>query len=128
MDIELLLAVAKDWSYWDEPPPSTVRRAVELPKELQPNLALVVQGVRRCGKSTLLSQLLERYDLDRKRCLFINFEDPRLSGVLNHETLQALGRRLRTVERRTSDLLLRRDSSSRRMATLAQVATRSSHQ
>src|SRR5690606_24352024 len=58
--------------------------------ELVPGIALVVQGVRRCGKSTLLGQLLDRYRLDPRRCLFVNFEDPRLSGALDHETLQGL--------------------------------------
>lgn len=39
--------------------------------------ALIVSGVRRCGKSTLLYQLLN----DRYRDgLYINFEDPRLFG------------------------------------------------
>lgn len=39
--------------------------------------ALIVSGVRRCGKSTLLYQLLnDRY----QHGLYINFEDPRLFG------------------------------------------------
>ena len=37
--------------------------------------ALIVSGIRRCGKSTLLFQLLkERYP----NALYLNFEDPRL--------------------------------------------------
>lgn len=85
-----LLAVAADWSYWDAPPPPSVPRRVTLPKELPPGIALVVQGVRRAGKSTLLGQLVDRYGLDRRRCLFVNFEDPRLASTLDHTTLQAL--------------------------------------
>ncbi|MGK6352685.1 ATP-binding protein [Parapedobacter sp. DT-150] len=39
--------------------------------------ALIVSGVRRCGKSTLLYQLLQqRYP----NALYLNFEDPRLYG------------------------------------------------
>lgn len=37
--------------------------------------ALVVTGIRRCGKSTLLKQLLET---DNSRKFFLSFEDPRL--------------------------------------------------
>jgi predicted AAA+ superfamily ATPase len=37
--------------------------------------ALVVSGIRRCGKSTLLLQLLKR---DVQNTLYLNFEDPRL--------------------------------------------------
>lgn len=89
MDVADLLAVARDWSYWEAAPPTTVPRSVDLPAELRPDLALVVQGVRRCGKSTLLGQLIGRYQLGRERCLFVNFEDPRLASSLDHTLLQA---------------------------------------
>lgn len=89
MDASELLAVAREWSYWDRPLPATVPRTVSLPTELRSDLALVVQGVRRCGKSTLLGQIVERYGLDPRRCLFVNFEDPRLASALDHTLLQA---------------------------------------
>lgn len=85
-----VLTIADDWSFWSREVPSSVPRNLTLPEELDPALALVIQGVRRCGKSTLLSQLPRRYDLDLGRCLFINFEDPRLSNRLTWETLQEL--------------------------------------
>ncbi|MBK7876486.1 MAG: ATP-binding protein [Planctomycetes bacterium] len=84
-----LLAIARDWSYWDRPVPKSVPRSIDLPRELAPGLALVVQGVRRSGKSTLLSQLPARYGLPLERCLFVNFEDPRLAPALESSTLQA---------------------------------------
>ena len=92
MDAKDLLAVAGDWSFWDRAPPKTVKRTVTLPKELRPDLALVIQGVRRCGKSTLMQQLMARYGLRRDACLFINFEDPRLAPALDHRGLEALVR------------------------------------
>lgn len=85
-----LLAIAADWSHWHAPPPPSVPRSIALPEELRPDLALVVLGVRRCGKSTLLTQLMGRYGLNPKRCLFANFEDPRLAHALDHTTLEAL--------------------------------------
>jgi predicted AAA+ superfamily ATPase len=39
--------------------------------------ALIVSGIRRCGKSTLLLQLLNCNEED---ALYLNFEDPRLAG------------------------------------------------
>lgn len=39
------------------------------------NYALIVSGVRRCGKSTLLHQLLKK---KHTKALYINFDDPRL--------------------------------------------------
>jgi hypothetical protein len=67
-----------------------VQRDVDLPIELRPDLALAIQGVRRCGKSTLMAQMMRRYKLDRRRCMFVNFEDPRLARHLDHTLLQAL--------------------------------------
>ena len=52
------------------------REAIETLPDLSA-YALIVSGVRRCGKSTLLFQLLQqRYP----RALYLNFEDPRLYG------------------------------------------------
>lgn len=90
MDASELLAVAADWSHWEAAPRDSVPRSVPTPAALRPDVALVIQGVRRCGKSTLLGQLIERYGLDRQRCLFANFEDPRLAGSLDHTLLDAL--------------------------------------
>lgn len=90
MDGPQLLTIAADWSHWDTVPPAAVPRTVRLPEALRPDIALVMQGVRRCGKSTLLVQLMGHYRLARQRCLFLNFEDPRLAGHLNHRMLQTL--------------------------------------
>src|SRR5258708_3038919 len=50
------------------------REAIETLPDLS-SYALIVSGIRRCGKSTLLFQLLkERYP----NALYLNFEDPRL--------------------------------------------------
>lgn len=80
MDTNLLEEVLSYWSYWVKAPPKTVPRLVQLPEVLDPSLLIAIQGVRRCGKSTLLGQLVKHYRLDRKRCVFVNFEDTRLHG------------------------------------------------
>lgn len=87
-ELEVVLA---DWNYWTQPPKNTVLRELltKLPP-LRPDLVLVVQGVRRCGKSTLLAQLMTQLQLDSHDCFFVNFEDPRLSDNLNHTLLDLL--------------------------------------
>lgn len=40
------------------------------------SFALIITGVRRCGKSTLLHQLIK----NQKKAYYINFEDPRLGS------------------------------------------------
>ncbi len=92
MDGNELLDVAASWSFWDRAPPKTIRRTLKLPHSLSNRIALIVQGVRRCGKSTLLAQLIDRYGLERRDCLFVNFEDPRLAGCLSFETLERMCR------------------------------------
>lgn len=42
-----------------------------------PNFALVITGLRRCGKSTLLYQILKTRIPD---AVYLNFEDPRFAG------------------------------------------------
>ncbi|MBN2863154.1 MAG: ATP-binding protein [Bacteroidales bacterium] len=39
--------------------------------------ALIISGIRRCGKSTLLQQINKTFT---ENTLFVNFEDPRLAG------------------------------------------------
>ena len=87
-----LLDIASTWSFWDRPPPQAIRRNLKLPESLSNRTAVVIQGVRRCGKSTLLTQLIGQYRLKSRDCLFVNFEDPRLAGCLNFETLERLTR------------------------------------
>ena len=83
--------ILADWSYWDRPIPVNIPRKVlqgSLP--LESDLVLVIQGVRRCGKSTLLAQIVQEKGLNPHDCYFINFEDPRLSHCLNYELLQQI--------------------------------------
>lgn len=60
------------------------QRGATLPREALPSLpelqshALVISGIRRCGKSTLLQQLLN--SRAPENALALNFDDPRLAG------------------------------------------------
>lgn len=95
MDDLDVLEIARAWSYWDREIPPSVPRDVDLPASLSDSVCLVVQGVRRCGKSTLLRQMIDRYGLDPARCAFLNLEDPRLSNALSHPLLERLVERFR---------------------------------
>jgi predicted AAA+ superfamily ATPase len=58
-----------------------LQSGVGFKREVLPNMptlrshALIVSGIRRCGKSTLLKQML---NANNSKKLFLNFEDPRL--------------------------------------------------
>lgn len=87
---QTLINILGDWSFWNAPPPSSLTRQLALPKKLHADLALVIQGVRRGGKSTLLSQLPQHYGLELSNCYYCNFEDPRLMDDLDHTLLSAI--------------------------------------
>lgn len=84
-------AILSEWNFWERPPPHSIQReALSASLGLHPDLVLVVQGVRRCGKSTLLIQIMNSFDLDPHDCTFVNFEDPRLSQDLDYHLLDAI--------------------------------------
>ena len=63
-----------------------------------PSFATIITGIRRCGKSTLLRQLMsQRYD----RALYLNFEDIRLANFATDD----FTRLLREIERRGVSVL-----------------------
>lgn len=83
-----LLAILNDWSFWETTPPATqITRHIDLPPKLSADLVFIIQGVRRCGKSTLLTQIPYHYELNYEHCFYCNFEDPRLLNHLTHELL-----------------------------------------
>lgn len=89
LDKATLTHVINDWSYWEKDPPKTLMRNIlNKISPLQEDLVLAITGVRRCGKSTLLHQVMQSKKLDPKRCYFLNFEDPRLSDHLNFKLLE----------------------------------------
>ena len=55
-----------------------------------PSFATIITGIRRCGKSTLLRQLMsQRYD----RALYLNFEDIRLANFATDDFTRLLDRK-----------------------------------
>ncbi|MFT3949894.1 MAG: AAA family ATPase [Agriterribacter sp.] len=56
---------------------TSVKREKLTEIKLHDGFATIIAGIRRCGKSTLLQQLLPAVP---GRSLFLNFEDPHLSG------------------------------------------------
>lgn len=90
LDNNQIKQILADWSFWDTAPLNAVAREIELPAELNERLAFVIQGVRRCGKSTLMTQLPKIYNIPLKQCYFCNFEDTRLVNYLDHSLLDAI--------------------------------------
>jgi len=66
---------------------SLAKKNVSEYREKLPQVALsesfivIITGIRRCGKSTLMQQLIK--SVNDKLCAFLNFEDPRIYGFDN---------------------------------------------
>ncbi|MEI8027069.1 MAG: ATP-binding protein [Pseudomonadota bacterium] len=90
IDRNELLDILREWSFWDEPPPRSVVRSLSQWTTVDPGVVTVIQGVRRSGKSTLLAQLTSQFGLSREKCVFVNFEDPRLSQSLHFTILDEI--------------------------------------
>lgn len=91
-----LKEILAEWSFWEYPPEAGITRKLTLPSKLHNDLAFIIQGVRRGGKSTLLTQLPKHYNLPLSQCYFCNFEDPRLLNVLDHALLTHIIKLART--------------------------------
>lgn len=81
------------WNFWDRPFPDTISRPVyekEISRKAQTGEIIVLQGVRRSGKSTLLINEMKRLvaaGCDTRDILYVNFEDPRF---INHLDLDLM--------------------------------------
>lgn len=90
-----IMEILNDWNYWHRDFEKYVPRPEYLNKIKlfrKSGEIIVLTGIRRSGKSTLLK--LEMEDLannvEKNRLLYINFEDPRFSGNLNTKTLDMI--------------------------------------
>lgn len=91
----MILEILNDWNYWHRNFEEYVPRADYLNKIKlfrRSGEIIVLTGIRRSGKSTLLK--LEMKDLandrEKKELVYINFEDPRFSGNLTTNTLDMI--------------------------------------
>ena len=90
---EEIFEVLTDWNYWGRPLPTTVIRQSyneEIARKFASGEILILKGVRRSGKSTLLINEIKRLTaggLDPRNILYVNFEDPRF---YNHLTLELM--------------------------------------
>jgi predicted AAA+ superfamily ATPase len=96
MDKSKLFSILNDWNYWDKPVPEFFPRQEYQDKINSCLLAgevIVLKGIRRSGKSTLMInhiRHLTAMGVNIKEILFVNFEDPRFNGELNSDLLEQI--------------------------------------
>jgi len=91
-----ILEILNDWNYWNKELPTTTTRPFyddKINKFLSNDEIIVIKGIRRSGKSTLMINQIKRLisnGVDTKNILIINLEDPRFINSLNLELLQTI--------------------------------------
>jgi len=83
MNKEKIFEILNDWNFWFKPLPDTFARLdyeQEMVRKSKANEVIVIKGVRRSGKSTLLINEIKRLikkGIKHRNILFVNFEDQR---------------------------------------------------
>ena len=96
MDKNKLFGILNDWNYWDKPVPEFFPRAdyqEKINNYLSTGEVIVLKGIRRSGKSTLMINHIRHLTskgLDNKEILFVNFEDPRFNADMNTDLLEQI--------------------------------------
>ncbi|MEW6550785.1 MAG: ATP-binding protein [Campylobacterota bacterium] len=91
-----ILEILNDWNYWNKELPHTFLRGSydkKLKSYLKNDEVIVLKGIRRCGKSTLLINQIKQLikdGVDKRNILFVNLEDPRFINHLSVELLQKI--------------------------------------
>lgn len=93
---EEIFEILTDWNYWDGPLPETVSRGgyeKEIARKAATGEILVLKGVRRSGKSTLLINEMKRLvaeGCETSDFLYVNFEDARFNNHLNLDLMELI--------------------------------------
>jgi len=94
LDKSELLEILNDWNYWNKELPTINNRDFyddKISNFLKNDEVIVIKGIRRSGKSTLMINQIKRLianGVDKKDILIINLEDPRFINHLGVELLQ----------------------------------------
>lgn len=94
MDKSEIIAVLNDWNYWNREITGVKNRPFydkKIAKFINKDEIVVIKGIRRCGKSTLmLNQIktLIKSGVAKENILFINLEDPRFVNHLDTGLLE----------------------------------------
>ena len=91
-----IIEILSDWNYWTNPIPVTKPRQFyddKITSFLKYDEVIVIKGIRRSGKSTLMINQIKKLinsGVDVKNILFVNLEDPRFINQLDVALLEQI--------------------------------------
>ncbi|MBU2461298.1 ATP-binding protein [bacterium] len=96
MEREQIIETLLLWNFWEKDIDVGIRREdylTRIKRYLDTDEIVTLTGVRRCGKSTLLLQVIAQLiknKVNRTNTLYVNFEDPRFYNFLNIDLLDEI--------------------------------------
>ena len=84
INTDYLLQILNDWNPWGHKINPGIKRKSyikEIYSVMERKEIIILKGIRRCGKSTIMRQLVNeliKKDVDKKQILYLNFDDYRL--------------------------------------------------
>ena len=96
MDKSEIIEILNEWNYWNRALPQTESRVfydTKISNLTKYQEVLVIKGIRRSGKSTLMINSIKNLlssGINIKNILFVNLEDPRFINHLSIELLQTI--------------------------------------
>jgi predicted AAA+ superfamily ATPase len=96
LDKTEILEILNDWNFWVKELPNTFVREVyedKISSLMAYDEILVIKGIRRSGKSTLMINQIKNFlknGVEKRDILYVNLEDPRFVNHLNLELLEKI--------------------------------------
>lgn len=96
MEREQIIETLLLWNFWEKDIDAGIRREdylTRIKRYLDTDEIVTLTGVRRCGKSTILLQVIAQLiknNIPRTNTLYVNFEDPRFYNFLNIDLLDEI--------------------------------------
>lgn len=90
MEKEQILSYLADWNFWGNGLNTGIFRKSYINDFIgsaSSKEAVILTGIRRCGKSTLLLQLIDKLTTDKKNSLIIYLEDPRVEDISSKDLM-----------------------------------------
>jgi predicted AAA+ superfamily ATPase len=91
-----IIEILNEWNYWNRELPATHFRPIygdKIDLYMQSDEVVVIKGIRRSGKSTLMVNRIKDLiasGVDVKNILFVNFEDPRFINHLDTALMEQI--------------------------------------
>ncbi|PWR76057.1 ATP-binding protein [Methanospirillum stamsii] len=100
---QLLDVILQQQEIFKEIPKDIINREIDPEKYMRGKEIVIITGIRRSGKSTVLRLIAKKYQDNNENILFINFEDIRLTdiNIENYQDIENIAIELFSTQKKT---------------------------